>query len=165
MGRQSQLGDRGPGGSMTHTQAPHLLTALLQSAWNQATGKGLGLVPLLLVGYRSHGSGRVMRGYEHRGALRGTPGSVCPQPEPNATELPSCAPISARGARRVATTESRLYRIPQLAPSHLTIVVASTISTMMMQKNRARRTKTKKRKTRKTGGMAAGIEGMGPGVR
>jgi len=27
-----------------------------------------------------------------RGALRGTPGSACPQPEPNATELPSCAP-------------------------------------------------------------------------
>jgi len=36
----------------------------------------------------------------HRGALRGTPGSVCPQPEPNATELPSCAPISARAAQR-----------------------------------------------------------------
>ena len=33
---------------------------------------------------------------QHRGALRGTPGSVCPQPEPNATEQPSCAPISAR---------------------------------------------------------------------
>ena len=30
--------------------------------------------------------------YEHRGALRGTPGSACPQPEPNATELPSSAP-------------------------------------------------------------------------
>ena len=36
----------------------------------------------------------------HRGALRGTPGSACPQPEPNATELPSCAPISARAAQR-----------------------------------------------------------------
>jgi len=80
MGRQSQLGDRGPGGSMTHTQAPHLLTALLQSAWNQATGKGLGLVPLLLVGYRSHGSGRVMRGYEHRGALCGTPEAFAHSP-------------------------------------------------------------------------------------
>jgi len=32
--------------------------------------------------------------------LRGTPGSACPQPEPNATELPSCAPISARAAQR-----------------------------------------------------------------
>jgi len=32
---------------------------------------------------------------QHRGALRGTPGSACPQPAPNATELPSCAPISA----------------------------------------------------------------------
>jgi len=31
--------------------------------------------------------------YKHRGALRGTPGSACPQPEPNATELPSCAHI------------------------------------------------------------------------
>ena len=30
--------------------------------------------------------------YEHRGALRGTPGSAYPQPEPNATELPSSAP-------------------------------------------------------------------------
>ena len=29
---------------------------------------------------------------EHRGALRGTPGSAFPQPEPNATELPSSAP-------------------------------------------------------------------------
>ena len=33
--------------------------------------------------------------YKHRSALRGTPGRACPQPEPNATELPSCAPISA----------------------------------------------------------------------
>jgi len=30
--------------------------------------------------------------FEHIGALRGTPGSASPQPEPNATELPSCAP-------------------------------------------------------------------------
>ena len=30
--------------------------------------------------------------YEHRGALRGTPGSAYPQPEPYATELPSSAP-------------------------------------------------------------------------
>ena len=29
---------------------------------------------------------------EDRGALRGTPGSAYPQPEPNATELPSSAP-------------------------------------------------------------------------
>ena len=29
---------------------------------------------------------------EDRGALRGTPGSAYPQPEPNATELPSIAP-------------------------------------------------------------------------
>ena len=32
---------------------------------------------------------------KHRGSLRGSPGIACPQPEPNATELPSCAPISA----------------------------------------------------------------------
>jgi len=38
--------------------------------------------------------------YKHRGALRGNPRSVCPQPEPNATELPSCAPISAQTAQR-----------------------------------------------------------------
>ena len=31
-------------------------------------------------------------GDEDRGALRGTPGSAYPQPEPNATELPSSAP-------------------------------------------------------------------------
>jgi len=37
---------------------------------------------------------------KQRGALRGTPGSACPQPEPNATELPSCARISARAAQR-----------------------------------------------------------------
>ena len=32
------------------------------------------------------------REHQHRGALRGTPGSACPQPELNATELPSSAP-------------------------------------------------------------------------
>ena len=32
--------------------------------------------------------------------LRGTPESAYLQPEPNATELPSCAPISARAAQR-----------------------------------------------------------------
>ena len=36
----------------------------------------------------------------HIGTLRGTPRSSCPQPEPNATELPSCAPISARAPQR-----------------------------------------------------------------
>ena len=38
---------------------------------------------------------RYLASNEHGGALRGTPGSACPQPGPNATELPSCAPISA----------------------------------------------------------------------
>ena len=33
--------------------------------------------------------------YKHRSALRGIPASASLQPEPNATELPSCAPISA----------------------------------------------------------------------
>ena len=36
-------------------------------------------------------------------ALRAAPpeaGSACPQPKPNATELPNCAPISARAAQR-----------------------------------------------------------------
>ena len=37
--------------------------------------------------------------YKHRGALRGTPGSVCPQAEPNATELPSCAQRRRRRRR------------------------------------------------------------------
>ena len=36
---------------------------------------------------------------KHRGALRGTPGSACPQPEPNAAELPSCA-LSKRGLHK-----------------------------------------------------------------
>jgi len=35
--------------------------------------------------------------YKHKGALRGTPGRAFPQPEPNATELPICAPISVPG--------------------------------------------------------------------
>jgi len=39
--------------------------------------------------------------YQHRGALRGTPGSACPQPEPNATELPSCAPQTANATELV----------------------------------------------------------------
>ena len=38
---------------------------------------------------------------QHRGALRCTPGSACPQAEPNATELLSCARISARAAPRL----------------------------------------------------------------
>ena len=42
----------------------------------------------------------IYRPNKHRSALRGTLGSACPQPEPNATELPSCAPISARDAQR-----------------------------------------------------------------
>ena len=45
-------------------------------------------------------SDTIARRNEHRGALRGTPGSACPQPKPNATELPSCGPISARTAQR-----------------------------------------------------------------
>ena len=42
---------------------------------------------------RRMGSHQLVRQpYEDRGALRGTPGSAYPQPEPNATELPSSAP-------------------------------------------------------------------------
>ena len=59
---------------------------------------------------------------KHRGALRGTPGSACPQPEPNATELPSSAPgrpelielqafapspTPARNEEHIATTPGR----------------------------------------------------------
>jgi len=47
---------------------------------------------------------------EHRGALRGTPGSASPQPEPNATELPSSAP----GRPKLIKTQS--YRPPSLRP-------------------------------------------------
>jgi len=45
-----------------------------------------------------------------RGALRGTPGSGPPQPEPNATELPSSAP----GRPKLIETQS--YRPPSLRP-------------------------------------------------
>ena len=47
---------------------------------------------------------------EHGGALRGTPGSASPQPEPNATELPS----SAQGRPKLIKTQS--YRPPSLRP-------------------------------------------------
>jgi len=50
--------------------------------------------------YRRGRPGWPLLSYKYRGALRGTPGSACPQPEPNATELPSCARISARAAQR-----------------------------------------------------------------
>jgi len=58
---------------------------------------------------------------EHRGSLRGTLGSACPQPEPNATELP-VAPPSQRAAscaktatwlRLVAYSRARAARAPQ----------------------------------------------------
>jgi len=49
---------------------------------------------------RKGGVGSTAVVYQHKGAFRGTPGSACPQPEPNATELSSCAPISARAAQR-----------------------------------------------------------------
>ena len=48
--------------------------------------------------------------YGHRGALRGTPGSASPQPEPNATELPSSDP----GRPKLIETQS--YRPPSLHP-------------------------------------------------
>ena len=41
-----------------------------------------------------------VRGWHQATPMFSTPGSVCPQPEPNATELPSYAPISARAAQR-----------------------------------------------------------------
>ena len=45
--------------------------------------------------------------YEDRGALRGTPGSAYPQPEPNATELPSSAPGRPQaGCRSCASAPS-----------------------------------------------------------
>jgi len=48
---------------------------------------------------------------QHIGALRGTPGSACPQPEPNATELPSSAP--GRHAEHLAGL--RIVRLRALA--------------------------------------------------
>jgi len=41
-----------------------------------------------------------------RGALRGTPSSACPQPEPNATELPSSAPGRPKLIKPQATSPS-----------------------------------------------------------
>ena len=52
-------------------------------------GARKGLAPVAHAGNLDHGYGH-----------DGTPGSNCPQPEPNATELPSCARISARAAKR-----------------------------------------------------------------
>ena len=37
---------------------------------------------------------------KHRGNLRCTTPGACPQPEPNATELPNCASISSRAEQR-----------------------------------------------------------------
>ena len=45
---------------------------------------------------REHAGAVLMAGYGDRGALRGTPGSAYPQPERNATELPSSAPGRAK---------------------------------------------------------------------
>ena len=52
---------------------------------------------------------------EHRGTLRGTPGSAYPQPEPNATELPSSAPGRLKSHRHDAglqTSRSSAYTSP-----------------------------------------------------
>ena len=60
---------------------------------------------------------------EHRGALRGTPGSAYPQPEPNATELPSSAPgrpklVRAASLRAFAFADTRrgTHRLPRPPP-------------------------------------------------
>ena len=48
---------------------------------------------------------------KHTGALRGSPGSAFPpQPEPNATELPSCAHISARARAAQRRRRRRWWR-------------------------------------------------------
>jgi len=44
---------------------------------------------------------------KHRGALRGTPGSACPQP--NATDLPSCAPKTAAAQLRPRVTTTSAF--------------------------------------------------------
>ena len=49
---------------------------------------------------------------KHRGALRGTPGSACPKPESNATELPSSTPgrpklIELHGHQAFAHADTR----------------------------------------------------------
>ena len=70
--------------------------------------------------------------YGHRGALRGTPGSAFPQPEPNATELPSSAPgrpelaelhasapspTPTRAEEHIATTSDCRPRAPAPSPT------------------------------------------------
>ena len=70
--------------------------------------------------------------YEDRGALRGTPGSAYPQPEPNATELPSSAPgrpelielqasapspTPTRAEEHIATTPDCRPRAPAPSPT------------------------------------------------
>ena len=69
---------------------------------------------------------------EDRGALRGTPGSAYPQPEPNATELPSSAPgrpelielqasapspTPTRAEEHIATTPDCRPRAPAPSPT------------------------------------------------
>jgi len=62
--------------------------------------------------------------YQHRGALRGTPGSACPQPEPNATELPRSAPGHPKLIKLQATkpaptptrTEEQIATTPVCGP-------------------------------------------------
>jgi hypothetical protein len=57
--------------------------------------------------------------YEQRGALRGTPGSSYPQPEPNATELPSSAPGRPKFIELQAST-------PSPTPTHTEEHIATT---------------------------------------
>ena len=56
--------------------------------------------------------------YRDRGALCGTPGSAYPQPEPNATELPSSAP-----------GRPKLIELPAPAPSPTPTRAAEHIAT------------------------------------
>ena len=53
------------------------------------------------------------------GALRGTPGSACPQPEPNATELPSRAPDRPKLIELQATK-------PSPTPTRAKVDIATT---------------------------------------
>jgi len=58
-----------------------------EAAWRLLLGRPQSLTGLL----GTLSTGQSLSEARDKRALRGTPGSACPQPEPNAAELPSCA--------------------------------------------------------------------------
>ena len=85
-----------------------------EAAWRLLLGRPQSLTGLL----GTLSTGQSLSEARDKRALRGTPGSACPQPEPNAIYLPRCAPISAqaalrRGPRRPSYAPRPVARPPQ----------------------------------------------------